>query len=69
MPMATQGRAATQAPSRLVRCRYLRQNDEQCTGEVLDPNAPVLLCSKHAGRLVEHVRETYNRYRKEATRG
>lgn len=53
---------------RIVRCRYLRRNDEQCTGEVLDPNAPVLLCGKHTARLVEHVRATYERYRKEAAR-
>lgn len=55
-------------PERAIRCRYLRKSGEQCTAEVLDPNAPVLLCSKHTARLVEHVRETYNRYRKEATR-
>lgn len=56
----------TPAPVRLTRCRYLRLNDERCTGEVLDPNAPVQLCPKHTARLVEHVRETYARYRKEA---
>jgi hypothetical protein len=54
---------------RLIRCRYLRANDEQCTGEVLDPAAPVLLCGKHTARLVEHVRETYNRFKRETRRG
>ena len=58
----------TQTPRRIVRCRYLRANDERCTGEVLDPSAPVQLCGKHTARLVEHVRETYNRYRREAGR-
>ncbi|MEV4001010.1 hypothetical protein [Actinomadura sp. NPDC049753] len=57
-----------QAPKRIVRCRYLRQNDERCTGEVLDPAADVLLCVKHTARVVEHARATYERFRREAKR-
>ncbi|WP_141579673.1 hypothetical protein [Actinomadura sp. WMMA1423] len=55
-----------QAPKRIIRCRYLRQNDEQCTAEVLDPEADVLLCLKHSARVVEHARATYERFRLEA---
>lgn len=70
MSVATHGReVAEQQPApRLVRCRYLRQSGEQCTGEALDPTADVLLCTKHTARVVEHARATYSRYRKEATR-
>lgn len=53
-------------PDRVTRCRYLRRNGDQCTGEALDPTAEVLLCIKHTARVVEHARATYNRYRKEA---
>lgn len=40
---------------RLTRCRYLRRNDQQCTGEAIDPDAPILLCLKHAGRVMALV--------------
>ncbi|WP_165959106.1 hypothetical protein [Actinomadura sp. KC345] len=53
---------------RLTRCRYLRKNDQQCTAEAVDPNAEVLLCTKHMARVVEHARATYARYRKESAR-
>lgn len=46
---------------RTVRCRYLRRNDEQCTGEVLDPNADVLLCGKHVARAMRLVQITLPR--------
>lgn len=37
------------------RCRYLRKNAEQCTGEAIDLDSPVLLCSKHGGRFMQYV--------------
>ncbi|WP_141581279.1 hypothetical protein [Actinomadura sp. WMMA1423] len=55
-----------QAPKRIIRCRYIRANDERCTGEVLDPEADVQLCLKHTARVVEHARATYERFRLEA---
>lgn len=33
-----------------VFCRYLRLSDRQCTGEAVDPDGDVLLCSKHLAR-------------------
>lgn len=41
-----------------TQCRYLRRNDEQCTAEALDSSetAEILLCSKHAARVIELVR-------------
>lgn len=44
------------ATDRKARCRYLRRNGEQCTGEALDPNADVLICSKHAARTMQLIR-------------
>jgi hypothetical protein len=46
----------TTTTERRVTCRYLRRNDEQCTGEAIDPNADVLICSKHAARVMALVR-------------
>jgi hypothetical protein len=40
---------------RITRCRYLRSNDEQCTGEVADEHGEILLCLKHLGRALELV--------------
>lgn len=41
-----------------VQCRYLRRSGEQCTAEALDASASaeILLCAKHAGRVIELVR-------------
>lgn len=41
---------------RLVRCRYLRRNDEQCTGEAVDELGEILLCTKHLARALELVK-------------
>lgn len=67
--MSATARLADLLDEPLVRCRYTRRSGEMCTAEALDPNAPVLLCSKHTARLVEHARATYNRYLKESNRG
>lgn len=42
-----------------TQCRYLRRNDEQCTGEALDdaPDAEILLCLKHSARVMRMVAE------------
>jgi phage terminase Nu1 subunit (DNA packaging protein) len=34
----------------MVTCRYLRRNEQQCTAEAADPDAEVLLCTKHLAR-------------------
>lgn len=39
--------------TRHIQCRYLRRSGEQCSAEVLDPDAEVLICAKHAGRVLE----------------
>lgn len=36
--------------SRMVTCRYLRRNEQQCTGEAVDPDGDILLCTKHLAR-------------------
>lgn len=41
---------------RLERCRYLGRGDNQCTGEVLDPDAEILLCQKHLARALTMIR-------------
>lgn len=33
--------------SRRVTCRYLKAFGTQCTGEAVDPDAEVLLCTAH----------------------
>lgn len=38
-------------------CRYLRRNDERCTAEALDPDGPILICAKHAARVMQMVTE------------
>ncbi|WP_157987625.1 hypothetical protein [Jiangella endophytica] len=42
-----------------IQCRYMRLNGEQCTGEALDPDGEILLCMKHAGRVMVMVREAH----------
>jgi hypothetical protein len=50
-------KTALAAPEpKIVRCRYLRLNDAQCTAEVADPSAEILLCSKHLARALALVR-------------
>lgn len=39
-----------------VLCRYTRQSGDQCTGEALDPTADVLICTKHAARVMALIR-------------
>lgn len=41
---------------RLIRCRYLRRNSQQCTGEAVDPDGDILLCTKHLARAIAMVR-------------
>ena len=65
--LITKGRhmsATTAEPERLARCRYLRRNDEQCTAEAIDPDADILICAKHAARVMRLIatqRETARR--------
>ena len=40
---------------RLTRCRYLRRDANQCTAEAVDPDAEILLCTKHLARALELV--------------
>ena len=41
---------------RRTTCRYLRRDNNQCTGEAVDPNGEILLCTKHLARALELVR-------------
>ncbi|WP_431881551.1 hypothetical protein [Micromonospora chalcea] len=48
---------------RIIRCRYLdthpRRGVNQCTGEAVDPDAELLLCTTHlasAWRMVDAIR-------------
>ncbi|MFI6329870.1 hypothetical protein ACIBBG_16405 [Micromonospora chersina] len=41
---------------RLIRCRYLRRNNAQCTAEAVDPDGQVLLCTKHLARALQLIR-------------
>lgn len=53
--MATSTTAST--PSQpVIRCRYRRQSGEMCTAEVLDPNADILICAKHAARVMALIK-------------
>lgn len=36
-----------------VTCRYLRRSGDQCTGEAVDTEGEILLCSKHLARAME----------------
>lgn len=47
--------------SEKVFCRYLRLSERQCTGEAVDPEGDILLCSKHLARamvMIESQRRT-----------
>ena len=37
---------------RRTTCRYLRRDSNQCTGEAVDPDGEILLCTKHMARAV-----------------
>ena len=37
----------------MIRCRYLRRNEQLCTAEAVDPVGEVLLCSKHLARAMQ----------------
>jgi hypothetical protein len=37
----------------MIRCRYLRRNEQQCTAEAADQEAELLLCTKHLGRALQ----------------
>jgi hypothetical protein len=37
----------------MTRCRYLDRFGGQCTGEPIDPDGEVQLCTKHVGRVLE----------------
>jgi hypothetical protein len=41
----------------VIRCRYLRRNEEQCTAEALDssPDAEIVICQKHAAAVLDLV--------------
>lgn len=41
---------------RIITCRYLRRDGNQCTAEAVDPEADVLLCGKHLARAYTMVR-------------
>lgn len=43
-------------PPRLVRCRYLRLTGNQCTGEAVQQDADILLCTKHLARVMVMLR-------------
>lgn len=42
-----------------VTCRYLRRNDEQCTGEAIDggPDSEVVICQKHAAAVMRQIQD------------
>lgn len=40
----------------IVTCRYMRRNGEQCTAEAIDPDGLILICAKHAGRVMVMVK-------------
>lgn len=48
--------------STLVTCRYLRRNNEQCTGEAIDgaADSEIVLCQKHAAAVMRQVQERLN---------
>lgn len=43
--------------TRIITCRYLRRDGNQCTGEAIDPDADILLCVKHAALVMTLVQE------------
>lgn len=56
--------------SRRTTCRYLRRDNNQCTGEAVDPEGEILLCTKHLARSIELVRaqQEMNRQKPATTR-
>lgn len=46
---------------RIVRCRYLRRNTEFCTGEAIDPEGDILICQKHAARVMALIGDQMER--------
>lgn len=43
--------------ARVVLCRVLRRGTSgQCTGEAVDPNGELLICSRHLARAIELLR-------------
>lgn len=40
---------------RIVTCRYLKAYDTQCTAEALDPDGEVLICARHAAKVMRTV--------------
>lgn len=49
------------SPDRLIRCRYMatgtRHEVKQCTAEVLDPEAELLLCTAHFAAAMRMAQE------------
>ena len=43
--------------TRIITCRYLRRDGNQCTAEALDPDADILLCAKHTALVMTLVQE------------
>lgn len=46
----------TTTAERRTTCRYLDRNANQCTAEAIDPEGEILICAKHAGRVLEMIR-------------
>ncbi|MFI6759434.1 hypothetical protein ACIBF5_09875 [Micromonospora sp. NPDC050417] len=44
-----------------TQCRYLRRNDQQCSAEVADESAEILLCVKHLARAMALVKAATGR--------
>ncbi|PJM98111.1 hypothetical protein CG740_37135 [Streptomyces sp. CB01201] len=40
---------------RIVTCRYLKAFDTQCTAEAIDPDGEVLICVRHAAKVMRTV--------------
>lgn len=39
-------------PERIVRCRVLNKQSNPCTAEAVDPNAELLICTRHLAEAV-----------------
>lgn len=46
---------------RIVRCRYLHADPVQCTGEAVDPDGDVLLCTSHLSRALQLIADRVRR--------
>jgi hypothetical protein len=42
-------------PERIVTCRVLKSFDTQCTAEAIDPDGEVLICVRHAAKVMRTV--------------